>query len=77
MEMNKKLKWNTNIHNIEMKMLLTAILNNFDSFKAEIEKRRNDFDVNFDDAIPMSPTECMNTPMGAAVCALAMPPLPN
>ena len=75
--MNKKLKWNTNIHNIEMKMLLTAILNNFDSFKAEIEKRRNDFDVNFDDAIPMSPTECMNTPMGGAVCALAMPPLPN
>jgi hypothetical protein len=77
MEMNKKLKWNTNIHNIEMKMLLNAILNDFDSFKAEIEKRRNDFDVDFDDVIPMSPTECMNTPMGAAVCALAMPPLPN
>ena len=70
--MNKKLKWNTNIHNIEMKMLLTAILNNFDSFKAEIEKRRNDFDVNFDDAIPMSPTECMNTPMGGRLCARSL-----
>ena len=62
--MNKQMKWKTNIHNIEMKMLLNAILNDFDSFKAEIEKRRNDFDFDFDDVIPMSPTECMNTPMG-------------
>ena len=47
--MNKKLKWKTNIHNIEMKMLLNAILNDFDSFKVEIEKRRNEFDFDFDD----------------------------
>ena len=32
------MKWKTNIHNIEMKMILNAMLNNFDSFKAEIEK---------------------------------------
>jgi hypothetical protein len=32
-----------------MKMLLNAILNDFDSFKAEIEKRRNEFDFDFDD----------------------------
>ena len=38
--MNNQLKWKTNIHNIEMKLLLNAILNDFDSFKAEIEKRR-------------------------------------
>ena len=63
MEMNKQMKWKTNIHNIEMKMLLNAILEDFDSFKAEVEKRRNEFDFEFDDVSPMSPTECMNTPI--------------
>ena len=46
-----------------MKMLLNAILKDFDSFKAEIEKGRNEFDFEFDDVSPMSPTECMNTPI--------------
>ena len=63
MEMNKQMKWKTNIHNIEMKMFLNAILKNFDSLKAEIEKRRNEFYFEFDDVSPMSPTECMNTPI--------------
>ena len=66
-------------------MLLNVILNDFDSFKAEIEKRRNRFYFDFDDVFPMSPTECMNTPImiippwgednisrgRAGVCALA------
>ena len=61
-----------------MNMLLSAILKDFDSFKAEIEKRRNELDFGFDDVFPMSPTECMNTPMGgAAVCALARGVVPN
>ena len=47
-----------------MKMLLNVILKDFDSFKAEIEKRRNELDFEFDDVFPMSPAECMNTPMG-------------
>ena len=38
MEMNKQLKWQTNIHTIELKMLLNAISKDFESFKAEIEK---------------------------------------
>ena len=64
--MNKQMKWKTNIHNIEMKMLFNVILKDFDSFKAEIEKRRNEFELEFeiDDVFPMTPTECMNTPMG-------------
>ena len=49
-----------------MKMPLNAILKDFDSFKAEIEKRRNELDFGFDDVFQMSPTECMNTPMGGA-----------
>ena len=61
-----KTEMETHIHNIEMKMLLNAILKDFDSFKAEIEKqkkRRNEFDFDFDDVFPMPPTECMNTPI--------------
>ena len=38
MEMNKQLKWQTNIHTIELKLLLNAISKDFESFKAEIEK---------------------------------------
>ena len=53
-----------NIHNIELKMLLNAILNDFDSFKAEIEKGRNEFETEIDDVFPIRPTECMNSPMG-------------
>ena len=63
MEMHKQLKWKTNTQNIEMKMLLNAILNDFDSFKAEIEKRRNEFEIEIDDVFPISLTECMNSPM--------------
>ena len=62
--MEVKNKWTGNIHNIEMKMLLNVILKDFDSFKAEIEKRRNGFDFDFDDVFRMTPAECMNTPMG-------------
>ena len=61
MEMNKQLKWQTNIHTIELKLLLNAISKDFESFKAEIEKRRNKFEI--DDVFPISPTECMNSPM--------------
>ena len=46
--MDKQMKWKTNIHNIDMKMLLNAILNDFDSFKGEIEKRRNYFETEID-----------------------------
>ena len=56
-----------------MKMLLNVILKDFDSFKAEIEKGRNDFEFEIDDDSPISPAECMNTPVGAAVYALASP----
>ena len=59
--MNKQMKWKPNIHNIEMKMPLNAILRDFDSFKAEIEKIRNDFEFEVDDVSPMSPTECIYT----------------
>ena len=37
--MKKQLKWQTNIHTIALKMLLNAISNDFESFKAEIEKK--------------------------------------
>ena len=47
-----------------MKMLLNAISKDFDSFKAEIEKGRNDLEFEIDDVSPLSPTECMNTPVG-------------
>ena len=63
MEMNKQLKWQTNIHTIELKMFLNAISKDFESFKAEIEKRRNKFEIEIDDVFPISPTECMNSPM--------------
>ena len=53
-----------NIHTIELKMLLNAISNDFESFKAEIEERRNDFETEIDDVFPISPTECMNSPNG-------------
>ena len=62
--MNKQMKWQTNIHTIAFKMLLHAISNDFESFKAEIEKRRKEFETQIDNIFPMSPTECMNTPMG-------------
>ena len=45
-------------------MLLNAISNDFESFKAEIEERRNDFETEIDDVFPIFPTECMNSPMG-------------
>ena len=63
MEMNKQLKWQTNIHTIELKMLLNAISKDFESFKAEIEKRRNEFEIEIDNVPPISPTECINSPM--------------
>ena len=63
MEMNKQLKWQTNIHTIELKMFLNAISKDFESFKAEIEKRRNKFETEIDNVSPISPTECMNSPM--------------
>jgi hypothetical protein len=63
MEMNKQLKWQTNIHTIELKMLLNAISKDFESFEAEIEKRRNEFEIEIDDVFPISPTECINSPM--------------
>ena len=46
-----------NIQSIEIKMFLHAILNDFDSFKDEIEKRRNEFETEIDDVFPI------NTPM--------------
>ena len=52
MELNKQMKWKTNIHKIEMEILLNAILEDFDSFKAEIEKRRNEFENEIDDVSP-------------------------
>ena len=52
-----------NIHTTELKMLLNAISKDFESFKAEIEKRRNEFEIEIDNASPISPTECMNSPM--------------
>ena len=63
MEMNKQLKWQTHIHTIELKLLLNAISKDFESFKAEFEKRRNEFETEMDDVFPISPTECMNSPM--------------
>ena len=66
MEMNnlsRGLKWQTNIHTIELKMLLNAISEDFESFKAEIEKRRNEIEIEIDGVFPISPTECMNSPM--------------
>ena len=62
--MNEQTKWKTNIHNIELKMLQAVSLKDFDSFKSEIEKRRNGFENEIDDVFPISPTECMNSPMG-------------
>ena len=43
-------------------MLVNAISNDFESFKAEFENRRKDYETEIDDMFPMSPTECMNTP---------------
>ena len=63
MEMNKQLKWQTNIHTIELKLLLNAISKDFESFEAEIVKRRNEFEIEIDDVFPISPTACMNSPM--------------
>ena len=72
MKMNRS-EMKTNIHYIEMKMFLNAILKDFGSFRAEIEKGRNEFEFGTDDVSPMSPTECTNSPVGAAVCALVPP----
>ena len=63
MEMNKQLKWQTNIHTTGLKMLLNAISEDFESFKAEIEKRRNEFEIEIDNVSHIPPTECMNSPM--------------
>ena len=68
-ELTRNMKWQTNIHTIELKMLLNAISKDFESFKAEIEKRRNKFETEIDNVFPsypklvLSPTECMNSPM--------------
>ena len=64
MEMNKQTKWKRSIPNIEMIMLLNMISKGFGAFKDEIEKRRNDFESEIDDVFPISPTECVNSPMG-------------
>ena len=45
-------------------MLLDAISKDFESFEAEVEKRRNEFETEIDYVFPISPTECMNSPMG-------------
>ena len=57
------LKWQANIHTIELQMLLKAISKDVEAFKDEIEKRRNEFEIEIDDEFPISPTECMNSPM--------------
>ena len=52
----------------ELKLFLNAISKDFESFKAEIEKRRNKFETEIDNVFPsypklvLSPTECMNSP---------------
>ena len=56
------MEWQTNIQKIELRMLLNAILKDFDSFKAEIEKRRTEIEKEFDYFLPMTPTQCMNSP---------------
>ena len=53
--MNKQMERKTKIHNIELKMLLNVILKDFDWFKAEIEKRRNEFDFELDDVYSQCP----------------------
>ena len=69
-ELTRNMKWQTNIHTIELKMFLNAISKDFESFKAEIEKRRNKFETEIDNVFPsypklvLSPTECMNSPNG-------------
>ena len=62
-ELTRNMKWQTNIHTIELKMLLNAISKDLESFKAGIEKRRNEFEIEIDDVFPISPTACMNSPM--------------
>ena len=54
-ELTRNMKWQTNIHTIELKMFLNAISKDFESFKAEIEKRRNEFETEMDDVFPISP----------------------
>ena len=44
-------------------MLLNAISEDFEAFKAEIKERRSEFEFEIDDVFPISPTECMNSPM--------------
>ena len=63
-KLSRGLKWQTNIHTIELKLFLNAISKDFESFKAEIEKRRNKFETEIDNVFPISPTECMNSPNG-------------
>ena len=63
-KLTRNMKWQTNIHTIELQMLLNAISQDFESFKGEVEKRRNAFETEIDDVFPISPTECMNSPMG-------------
>ena len=64
-KLSRGLKWQTNIHTIELKLFLNAISKDFESFKAEIEKRRNKFETEIDNVFPsypklvLSPTECM------------------
>ena len=45
-------------------MLLNVISKDFESIKAEIEGRRNEFEAETDDVFPTSPTEYMNSPVG-------------
>ena len=65
-KLTRNMIWQTNIHTIELKMLLNAISKDFESFIAEIEKGRNEFETEMDDVFPISPTECTNSPMGKA-----------
>ena len=44
-------------------MLLNAISKDLESLKAEIEKRLCEFEFEIDDVLPISSTECMNSPM--------------
>ena len=48
-------KCQTNIHTIELKMILNAISKDSESSKAEIEERRNDFETEIGDVFPIPP----------------------
>ena len=57
-------KWQNNIHKIQLNMLLNAICENPECFKTEIEMRRDAMENDILDYAPLSPTECINTPVG-------------